>query len=86
MTKYPQVLLNVKDLDKDALQGAASVWEAKAKAEAELQDCGGGRVLLRASGTEPVVRVMVEATSEAQANAIAADLAAEVAAALGRND
>jgi phosphoglucosamine mutase len=53
-----------------------------AKLEAELGS--EGRVLLRSSGTEPLVRVMVEARGEAQANAAAAELAAIVDAALGQ--
>jgi phosphoglucosamine mutase len=58
------------------------VWEAVAEAEAELgQD---GRVLLRPSGTEPLVRVMVEARREDQADDVAARLAGIVEARLGR--
>jgi phosphoglucosamine mutase len=53
-----------------------------AKAEAELGH--EGRVLLRASGTEPLVRIMVEARAEAQANAVAAQLASVVESALGQ--
>ena len=59
VTRFPQVLINVRVGDKAAV--ASSPWcsEAVEKAEAELG--GSGRVLLRPSGTEPVVRVMVEA-------------------------
>ncbi len=53
-----------------------------AKAQGELGD--DGRVLLRASGTEPLVRVMVEARAQAQANAVAAQLAGVVESALGQ--
>ena len=59
MTKLPQVLINVKGVDRARVKGDAAVAEAVARAEAELGDTG--RVLLRPSGTEPVVRVMVEA-------------------------
>ena len=58
------------------------VWEAVAKAEAELGH--EGRVLLRPSGTEPLVRVMVEARLAAQADEVAARLAAVVKDALGQ--
>jgi phosphoglucosamine mutase len=57
------------------------VWEAVVKAEAELGH--EGRVLLRASGTEPLVRVMVESRDETRADAMAAYLAGVVGAALG---
>jgi phosphoglucosamine mutase len=61
----PQVLINVKVAAKEKLEGAAGLWEEVAKVEAEMG--GDGRVLLRPSGTEPVVRVMVEAVEEASA-------------------
>lgn len=64
MTVYPQVLVNVKGVDRDGVSDPV-VTDAVAAAEAELGDAG--RVLLRASGTEPLVRVMVEAASEADA-------------------
>jgi phosphoglucosamine mutase len=76
MTRLPQVLLNVRGVDKDALDGAAAVWEAVAEVERALGD--GGRVLLRPSGTEPIVRVMVEATTDAEARRRAEELARAV--------
>ncbi|HIW76641.1 MULTISPECIES: phosphoglucosamine mutase [Gordonibacter] len=66
MTRFPQTLINVKVADKHALEGNAAVAEAVATAEAELGE--NGRVLIRPSGTEPVVRVMVEAASADEAN------------------
>jgi len=72
MTVYPQVLVNVRDVDRTRV-GDPGVAEAVAAAEAELGD--DGRVLLRASGTEPLVRVMVEATSQDDAQRIADRLA-----------
>ncbi len=59
MQRYPQVLVNVRVEDKHALDGNAAIAQAVAAAEAELGD--EGRILVRPSGTEPVVRVMVEA-------------------------
>jgi phosphoglucosamine mutase len=59
MTVYPQVLINVRDVDKDAVDADPVVEDAVRAVEAELGDTG--RVLLRKSGTEPLVRVMVEA-------------------------
>ena len=61
MTRFPQTLVNVHVKDKHAVDGNAAVAAAVEAAEAELGDSG--RVLLRPSGTEPVVRVMVEAES-----------------------
>jgi phosphoglucosamine mutase len=78
----PQVLVNVPIPQPERLAGCEEVWDAVRKAEAELGH--EGRVLLRPSGTEPLVRVMVEARQEAQANAVAAQLAGVVEAALGR--
>jgi phosphoglucosamine mutase len=72
MTVYPQVLVNVRDVDRTRVADA-QVAAAVAAAEAELGDTG--RVLLRASGTEPLVRVMVEAADAATAERIAATLA-----------
>ncbi|MFF8188880.1 phosphoglucosamine mutase [Microbacterium sp. NPDC016588] len=66
MTVYPQVLVNVRGVDRDGVSDEV-VQEAVRAAEAELGDSG--RVLLRASGTEPLVRVMVEAASEHVARA-----------------
>ncbi len=79
VTVLPQVLRNVPVADKDAVAASADVAEAVAKAEAELGDTG--RVLLRPSGTEQLVRVMVEAPSEDEADAVAGRLAEIVAAA-----
>ena len=66
MTVYPQVLVNVRGVDRDRVSDEV-VQEAVRAAETELGDSG--RVLLRASGTEPLVRVMVEAASEHVARA-----------------
>jgi phosphoglucosamine mutase len=75
MTSYPQVLVNVTVADRHP--DAASELAAEI-ANAEAQLGGDGRVLVRASGTEPMVRVMVEASTPAQAQAIADDVAAVV--------
>ena len=64
--RVPQVLVNVPVADPGRLADAPDVWVAVAEVEAELG--GTGRVVLRASGTEPVVRVMVEATARDQAH------------------
>jgi phosphoglucosamine mutase len=73
MTKLPQVLINVKGVDRTRVEGDEVVAEAVSAAEAELGDTG--RVLLRPSGTEPVVRVMVEAGDQATAQDVAERLA-----------
>jgi phosphoglucosamine mutase len=80
--RVPQVLLNVPIPQPGRLADCAPVWEAVAKAEVELGH--DGRVLLRPSGTEPLVRVMVEARLEAQAEAVAAQLAGVVESELGQ--
>jgi phosphoglucosamine mutase len=80
MEKLPQTLLNVRVRDRSALDGAAEVHEAVARESAALD--GRGRVLLRASGTEPVVRVMAEAPTRDEAEAVCARLARIVQATL----
>ena len=80
--RVPQRLVNVPIPQPERLADCADVWEAVVKAEAELGH--DGRVLLRPSGTEPFVRVMVEARMEEQADAVALQLAAVVEAALGQ--
>lgn len=76
MTVYPQVLVNVRGVDR--ARAADDEVLQRAVAQAELVLGGRGRVLLRPSGTEPVVRVMVEAEHEDQARQLAEDLAAVV--------
>ena len=73
MTRLPQVLVNVPDVDKSRTDEDALLAAAVAEAEAELGESG--RVLLRPSGTEPLVRVMVEATTATQAQDVADRLA-----------
>jgi phosphoglucosamine mutase len=73
MTRLPQVLINVKGVDKGAVDASEIIQAAVAEEEKEL--AGLGRVLLRKSGTEPVVRVMVEAPTGEQATAAATRLA-----------
>jgi len=81
MTEYPQVLRNVHVASRDGLNGADALWAAVAEVEAELGD--EGRVLVRASGTVPFIRVMVEAATKPEAASLAEDLVAVVRAELG---
>ncbi|HET7477196.1 MAG TPA: phosphoglucosamine mutase [Dermatophilaceae bacterium] len=76
MTRLPQVMVNVRGVDQNRLDEDEVVAEAVLKASAELD--GGGRVLLRKSGTEPLVRVMVEADRAELAQEVAEQLAAVV--------
>jgi phosphoglucosamine mutase len=78
--KLPQVLINVKGVDKARVTSEPALLAAVAEAESELGRTG--RVLLRPSGTEPVVRVMVEAATAEQAQAVAERLADVVTATL----
>jgi phosphoglucosamine mutase len=78
VTRLPQVLLNVAVTDRSAVAESADVMDAVRVAEDELGDSG--RVLLRPSGTEQLVRVMVEAPTQDQADAVAQRIAAVVAA------
>jgi len=73
MKRFPQVLINVSGVAKEKLDSSSAINSAVAKYEAELGDTG--RILLRASGTEPLVRVMVEAQSDSIAKEIAEKLA-----------
>ena len=84
VTKYPQVLVNVRVLDRDGLDDADSFWDAVEAAEVALG--GEGRVLVRPSGTEPVVRVMVEAPTAEVAAETAESLAAALRTALGASE
>nr|WP_202423103.1 phosphoglucosamine mutase [Nocardiopsis alba] len=80
MTRLPQVLINVPDVDKSRAAESEELAAAVREAEAELGDTG--RVLIRPSGTEPKVRVMVEAPDQGQATAVAERLAGVVKTAL----
>ncbi|MEP6463277.1 MAG: phosphoglucosamine mutase [Frankiaceae bacterium] len=73
MTRLPQVLVNVKVIDQAAAMNDAAVRDEVAAVEADLG--GDGRVLVRPSGTEPLVRVMVEATTGERARAAAERIA-----------
>ncbi|QHY97594.1 Phosphoglucosamine mutase [Streptomyces sp. S4.7] len=81
MRRLPQVLVNVRDVDKSRVTTSAELATAVTEAEQQLGTTG--RVLLRSSGTEPLVRVMVEAADIEQARAVAGRLADVVKSALG---
>ena len=81
MTRLPQVIRNVVVADQHGLPGAAAVWDAVHAVEAELGE--EGRVLLRPSGTEKLIRVMVEAPTDERAHAAVDRLAAVVTEVLG---
>ena len=82
MTVYPQVMINVRDVDHHALATNVVIAAAVIAAEERLRESG--RVLLRKSGTEPMVRVMVEAEDQSTAEEIAESLADVVRAQLTR--
>jgi phosphoglucosamine mutase len=73
MTKYPQVLISIPGVDKSLVASSPKLSRAVQDAETELGDSG--RVLVRPSGTEPVVRVMVEAVDSGHAQQVAGALA-----------
>ncbi|MFI1431577.1 phosphoglucosamine mutase [Streptomyces lydicus] len=81
MERLPQILVNVPDVDRSRVATSPELTAAVAEAERELGATG--RVLLRPSGTEPLVRVMVEAADIEQARAVAERLADVVKSALG---
>jgi phosphoglucosamine mutase len=76
MSKYPQVLVNVKVSKRIDLDQSKSVQSAVREVEDELKDTG--RVLLRYSGTEPLIRVMIEGRESKQVHRLADQLAAVV--------
>jgi phosphoglucosamine mutase len=81
MKKLPQVLKNVRVADRDALDGATAVWDTVESVSQSLD--GRGRVLVRPSGTEPVVRVMAEAPTQNECEVVVERLAQVVAGELG---
>lgn len=80
MVRFPQTLINVRVKDKHALDGNEAIWGAVRTAEEAMGDSG--RVLVRTSGTEPLVRVMVEAETQDVADAHARTIADVVEAQL----
>ena len=81
MDKLPQRLVNVRVRDRLALDGADDVQAAIREADEGLR--GRGRVLVRPSGTEPLVRVMVEAPSEEEADRVCDSLVSLLESVLG---
>ena len=81
MERMPQRLVSIRVERKGDLAGATDVWNLVAAHEAELGD--DGRIVLRASGTEPLVRVMVEAPTSEQCESIADEIADAAGQALG---
>jgi phosphoglucosamine mutase len=80
MRRFPQVLVNVEVAHRERLDQAGEIWRAVREQESRLDRSG--RVLVRASGTEPIVRVMVEAETEEIAREHADAVAKYVASAL----
>ncbi len=81
MQKLPQRLQNVEVADREAIAGAEAIWEEVDRENAALE--GRGRVLVRPSGTEPLLRVMVEAPTEEECEAVCGRLVAVVGRELG---
>ncbi len=80
MQRLPQVLVNVEVADREAVAGASALWDVVEREQGELE--GRGRVLVRPSGTEPLVRVMVEAPTAEEADEVCARLVEVVRSAL----
>ena len=81
MEYLPQVLHNVRVASKDGWQDNEAIAAAIAQAEAQLQ--GRGRILVRPSGTEPLIRVMLEGPDRAELEALARDIAQVIEKELG---
>jgi phosphoglucosamine mutase len=81
LTKFPQVLVNVPVREKPSLEAIPGLRERVAAIEAEMD--GGGRILLRYSGTEPLARVMVEGEHQGRIETIAAEVARLIRQAIG---
>ncbi len=81
MEKLPQTLINVRVADRDAIEDAQAFWDEVEREEAALE--GRGRILVRPSGTEPLVRVMVEAPTQDEADQVAGRLSDSVERELG---
>ncbi|HEX7057028.1 MAG TPA: phosphoglucosamine mutase [Bacilli bacterium] len=81
MHKYPQVLVNVRDVDKAGLSGNAAINRMIDEAKRVLGD--NGRVLVRPSGTEPLIRVMVEGPDKAEIEGLAEKIAGTIKEQLG---
>ncbi|MCP3974365.1 MAG: phosphoglucosamine mutase [bacterium] len=81
MTEFPQVLVNVPVRDREMLPKAKAIWRAVGTAEQKLGDRG--RILVRASGTESLVRVMAEAETQSMAEDVVGDIVTLVEATLG---
>jgi phosphoglucosamine mutase len=79
--RLPQRLQNVKVADRDAVEEATDLWSAVDEENSKLE--GRGRVLVRPSGTEPLVRVMVEAPTEEESREVCGRLVALVESQLG---
>ena len=82
MERFPQVLVNVEVDRPRAVEGIPEIWEAVTRVGEELAETG--RVLVRPSGTEPVVRVMIECRESELAERYAHDLAGVIAAAMNQ--
>jgi phosphoglucosamine mutase len=81
MVRLPQVLRNVRGVDRSKLDSSTVLWDEVRAAEVSM--AGSGRVLIRPSGTEALVRVMVEAPTAEQAEAVTAHLCGVVERELG---
>lgn len=81
MERLPQILVNVRVAEREEIAGAEALWQEVEREDAQLE--GRGRVLVRPSGTEPLIRVMVEAPSADEAEAVCARLVGVVERELG---